>query len=128
MKAGRLDRLITIQTKTETVSAAGGVTQAWATIAQRRPASVSPVRGDERFATPQIVAADQTEFRIRYSSNVAALHAGQHRVIYPALTDAEVAEGGDVATNRIFDIAAVHEAGRLEGLRLIANRQADVTG
>lgn len=124
MRAGRLDRLITIQSKASTISASGGVTEAWTTIANRRPASMSPVRGDERFSAPGIVAFEQIEFRIRYSADVADL-SPQDRIIYPALgTDspAEVPE-----ERRIHDVLAVLEIGRREGFQIITQRRPDVT-
>jgi hypothetical protein len=76
---------------------------------------VGPVRGDERFAVPQILAKEATEFQIRWSSTVADVHP-QDRVLYPPGSGAAVA---------VYDIAAVHEIGRREGLRLIAERNPD---
>lgn len=124
MRAGRLDRLITIQRKTSIISDAGGVTETWATVGSlRRAASMNPVRGEERFSNPQISALEQIEFRIHYSADVAAL-SPQDRIIYPALEDASPLN--DPAAVGIHDVLAVHEIGRREGLQIITQRRADV--
>ncbi|MPZ58441.1 MAG: hypothetical protein GEU91_18500 [Rhizobiales bacterium] len=123
MRAGRLDRLITIQRKTVTLSPSGEPVETWMTIAARRSASMAPVHGDERYSDPQRVAQDQIEFRIRYSSNVAEL-TPQDRIIHPALP-ADLPEP-EPETRQIHDVLAVHELGRREGLRIITQRRADV--
>lgn len=124
MRAGRLDRLITIQRKTSTASSSGEPQESWSDIVTRRPASLAPVRADERFAGPQIGATEQVEFRIRYSQDVADL-SPLDRIIYPALS----ADSPDESStgNRRYDILAVHEIGRREGLQIIAFRRPDVT-
>lgn len=121
MRAGALDRRITIQRKTVTQSPSGAPRETWSNLAQRRPASRKPVRGDERFNTPQLVAREQIEFRIRYSADVANL-TPKDRIIEPALSGNETPE-----TRAIYDILAVHEIGRREGLQIITARRADVT-
>lgn len=122
MRGGRLDRLITIQRKTSTASDSGEPQDTWTTIAPlRRPASMAPVRGDERFNIPQISALEQIEFRIRYSSDVAAL-SPQDRIIHPALS----ADSPEPAVRKIHDVLAVHEIGRREGLQIITQRRPDV--
>src|SRR5262245_19560348 len=108
MRAGRLDRLITIQRKTVTLSDSGHPSEVWTDVVTRRPASVLPVRGDERFGDPQIVATEQVEFRIRHSQNVADL-GPQHRIIYPALSGDSPDES--VVERRVYDILSVHEIG-----------------
>lgn len=125
MRAGRLDRLITIQRKTVTHSDSGEPIDTWANIddATRRPASMSPVRGDERFGGDQYVAKDQIEFRIHYSESLAEL-TPVDRVLFPAPI---AGEEGNAATRTIHDIIAVHEIGRREGLQIITARRADVT-
>lgn len=123
MRAGRLDRLITIQRKTVTQSDSGAVQETWADIVTRRPASISPVRGDERFNAPQTVANQQTEFRIRYSNDVANLNPGEYRIIYPALSADSPNESA--IESRRYDILSVDEIGRREGLKIIAVRRPD---
>jgi head-tail adaptor len=117
----RFDRIITIQRKTSTASESGEPIDVWSALVLRRPATMSAVRGDERFSSPQINATDQVEFRIRHSDDVADL-SPLDRIIYPALSS-----GGDnVQTRWIYDIVSVPEIGRREGLRIIANRRPDV--
>lgn len=82
---------------------------------------MSPVNGDERFGGEQYVAKEQTEFRVRYSSVIANL-TPQDRIIEPALQ----ADSPSSEERRIYDILAVHEIGRREGLRIIASRRPDV--
>jgi head-tail adaptor len=124
LRAGRLDRLITIQRKTLTSSDSGDVVETWTTLIERRAAGYRPLKGEERFNAAQVIGTEQVEFRIRYSSNVADL-SQRDRIVYPALAD-ESPE--DVPVERdIFDILAVHEIGRREGLLIITQRRADAT-
>jgi hypothetical protein len=68
------------------------------------------VSGDERFSQPQLVAKQQTEFGVRWSSDIADL-SPLDRISY----------GGSV-----WDILSVAELGRREGLKIIAVRRADI--
>lgn len=87
---------------------------------------MSPVRADERFASPEKTAYEQIEFRVRYSSNIADL-TPQDQVIHPALTPEEEADPDFVIKERtIHDVLGVLEIGRREGLRIITQRRADV--
>lgn len=118
MRAGRLDRRITIQRKVITLSDSGEPIKHWGTLAERS-ASMTPVRGDERFNDPQFIAEEQIEFRVRYSSVLSDLNP-LDRVIYPSLVS------GAALVRRIHDILAVHEIGRREGLQIITRRRPDV--
>ena len=125
MRAGILDRRITIQRKTLTASGSGEPIETWATIAgcERRAASAPlPVRAGENLALPGIIATDQVTFKIRYSSEVATLNA-KDRIIYPALDDGS--PPAMPADAHIYDIIAVNELGRREGLSIIAQRRPD---
>ena len=124
MRAGRLDRLVTIQRKTLTNSESGEPIETWTNIAHRRAASMTPVRGDERFSDPQLVGQEQIEFRVRYSAEIAAL-TPQDRILHPALS--EDSPEDDPTTRQIHDVLAVHEIGRREGLQIMTLRRADVT-
>ena len=108
MRAGLMDRRITLQRKSSTPSSSGDPVVTWAALATVW-ANVSPVRGDERFTDPQYAAKEQTDFRIRYSSDVADL-SPLDRILYQSAT---------------YDILAVHELGRRETLQIIAFRRAD---
>jgi len=125
MRAGRLDRMITIQRGGSSVGDDGHPVDSWSILGTlRRPASMVPIRGEERFSAPQFVAREQVEFRVQYAAVIADL-TPLDRIIYPAfeadspLTDPE--------TRRVYDIMAVHEIGRREGLQILTARRADVT-
>jgi SPP1 family predicted phage head-tail adaptor len=115
MRAGPLDRRITIQRKTVSPSSSGQPTETWSTLASRW-ASVAPVVGTERFALPQISATEQTKFQVRWTSDIFDL-SPLDRIVYPV---------GSTDEGQIYDIAAVHEFHRREGLIIIAIRRPDV--
>jgi SPP1 family predicted phage head-tail adaptor len=122
MKAGKLDRKITIRRKTVTLADDGSAIETWSDLVSNRWAAVMPLGGDERFAIPQIGAKQQVEFQVRWSSNVCDL-TPQDEVVYPV--PADTSPPTPVADTSIYDIAAVHEIGRRDGLRIIAIRRTD---
>lgn len=123
MRAGRLDRKITLQRETSTESESGEPIKSWSNLVLRRSASYRPLRNDERRAGGQIVAGEQIEFTIRHSANVADL-SPRDRIIYPALqADSPV---DDIEEGRIFDIMETSEIGSGEGIRIVAHRRADI--
>ena len=122
MRAGRLDRRITIQRFTTTYSPSGEPIETWTDLVSRRWAEVRPVRGDERFSAPQLAAKEQVEFRIRWGAAVADVNP-RDRIVYPAVQPGSPAEEIDEA--RLYDILAVHEISRRDGLRIIAARRVD---
>lgn len=127
MQAGRLDRFITLQRYSAVMLPSGDRLLEWATLGpSRRPASVRPASGTEGFTTPQTVAIELTEFRIRYSADVSSA-TPIDRIIYPALTSAEINASpvADVSAARVYDVVAVHEIGRREGLQIIGSRRPD---
>ena len=119
MRAGRLDRKITIQRKTGDVSPSGEPVEAWGALVTRW-ASMAPVRGDERFSSPQVVANEQIEWRLRWDLALADL-SPQDRIVYPAIDPA-----AEPVTRSVYEILAVHEIGRREGLQIITTRRPDV--
>lgn len=127
MRAGSLDRRVTIQRQTVTQSGSGEEIKVWTNVSLRRSASMFPVKGDERFRSPTEIADEQIEFKVRYSSDVASL-SPMDRVLHPALTEAQAADAGYVVPTRsIHDVLAVLEIGRRDGLKIITRRRADVT-
>jgi SPP1 family predicted phage head-tail adaptor len=115
LSLGRLDRRIILQRRSSDLSASGDPVGTWSTIATRW-ASVVPVRGTEQFAIPQITSKEIVEIGIRYSAATADLHPGD-RVVFPSSAD-------PAATPIVvYDILAVHELGRREGQKIIAERQ-----
>ena len=125
MRAGSLDRRVTIRRRSLTSSGSGEPIETWTNVVVRRPASMWPVRGDERIGGPQEIAKEQVEFRIRYSADVAAL-SPLDQIIHPALTAEQAADLEYVVPTRsIHDVLAVHEIGRRVGLKIITERRAD---
>lgn len=122
MRAGRLDRRVTIQRKVVTQSSSGQPVESWVTLAARRWASHSPLTGDERFTDPQYAGKQQVEWGIRWSADVADL-SPLDRIVYPALAAGSPPPIPDHAS--VFDVVAVHEIGRREGLRVVTVRRAD---
>jgi SPP1 family predicted phage head-tail adaptor len=122
VRYGRLDRKVTIQRKVDTFSDDGSEVETWTDLAANRWASVSPVSGDERFAVPEIGATQQTEFLVRWSSTLEGL-TPKDRIIYP-VTPVTSPETPTPDTS-VYDIAAVHEVGRRQALRIIATRRTD---
>jgi SPP1 family predicted phage head-tail adaptor len=71
--AGRLDRMITIESLTQTRDAEGGMVDTWTTFATSW-AMIKNLSGNERSVTPHggVAAEARTEFTIRYLSGVTA--------------------------------------------------------
>ena len=101
MRAGRLDRRITIQTKVVTQDDFGGEVVSWATLAEVYAEKIEN-RGAERFAAQQVVGAAIMTFRFRWSEVVKAVTV-THRITFDG---------------REFDITAVREIGRREGIEV----------
>lgn len=101
MQAGDLDRLITIQRKTEARDGSGQVLPVWESFAANIWAGIEYVDGNESFSDPTRRDKQNVKFRIRFLSGVQArmrvLHNGQ-----------------------VFEIADVAELKRREGLLLTA--------
>lgn len=121
MRGGRLDRRIDIERKTVTQDEFGEEIETWTKIAERRAASVTPVRGEERFEAEQFIARQQVEFRVRWASSVSDVNP-LDRIIYPASEDAD----SPGLNPQIYDIIEVSEIGRREGLKIIAARRPEV--
>lgn len=92
MRAGKLDRRITIQAKSVTTSARGEQIETWADVATVW-AQARPNRGAERFSTMQNVGTAVMTFHLRYRSDVTVLH----RISYDG---------------KLWDILDVREIGR----------------
>lgn len=122
MRAGTLDRRITIMRQVATQSPSGEPQVTWEMLAGPRAAAIMPVSGNERWAAPQAVAQEQVEFRVRWSSDLADL-SPRDRIVYPALDPDEPAD--TIPDVHIYEVLAVHEVGRREGYRLVTYRRAD---
>jgi len=116
LRAGDLDTPIAIQRKSVTYSPSGEPVETWGTLFNRR-ASIRPLLGDERNGAEQLVGREQSEFKIRWSLDVATL-SPLDRIVCPA-SDAGISP---VNSRSIYDVFAVHEIGRNIGLRVLAAR------
>lgn len=133
MIAGRLDRSVTILRKSLSLSASGEAIETWSPVILAVAASMAPLKGEERFAGEQHVALEQIEFRVRWRAELATL-SPLDRIVEPALavTDLQASPADTVLESEIpdrrqYDVLAVHELGRREGLRIIATRRVDET-
>lgn len=105
MQPGRMDRRVTLQARTVTQDAYGEEIPTWVDIATVWAHRVE-LRGDERWQALQSVAKTDIKYNIRYMDGLNPMD----RLI----------EGG-----RVFDIKAVLEIGRREGLEIHAEARAE---
>ncbi|MCK9497108.1 MAG: phage head closure protein [Dehalococcoidia bacterium] len=99
MRAGRLDRRITLQRFTATQDAYGEPIETWADYVTVW-ARVEPLRGRERFEAQREHAEVDTRFHLRYRDDLTV----EDRITYE----------GD-----LYDIEAILETGRHEGLEIL---------
>ncbi len=99
MKAGPLDRRVTLQRFTTIVDDYGGETQTWADLATL-PAQAIQQSGREFLSADQINAEQRVLFKLRWFEGVSVLD----RVLYQ---------------ERAHNISDVKELGRREGLELM---------
>ena len=108
MKAGNLDRRIVIERATVSRDQYNAPVEAWAELATVW-ASKTDVKDGERMRADAVSSEITTRFRIRYSATVADVNP-KDRVRF---------EG------RIYDIVAVKEIGRREGIEITASARND---
>lgn len=72
MRAGKLDRRVTLRRKTETQDAMGQPIESWADIATVWAKWV-PAKGAERWTAQQVVDTAAGHFEIRYLSDITPL-------------------------------------------------------
>lgn len=120
MRAGRLDRRVAVQRFTATSSPSGEPVEAWATIGVPRWASKTAVAGIERFGSQQLEAKEQVEFQLRWAADLADLQPTD-RIIEPAGNVVE-----PIAERSIYDIIAVLEISRHEGMRVLTTRRVGI--
>lgn len=116
LQTGKLDRRIAIERRVDTLDDHGQPIPTWSRIGKVRWGSVFPVDGTERFIAAEFVARQQTEFKVRWATDLADVNP-KDRVVYPVSTSP--------ANSDIYDIMAVHEIGRREGLKILAARRSD---
>jgi head-tail adaptor len=122
VRAGQLDRRVTIMRATQTQSQSGAPIQTWGVIVHERAARLVPVKGDEVRASPTVQAQQQCAFLIRYSANVADL-TPRDRIVFPAISSSS--PPGIIQDRDIYDVLDVELIGRKEGLKLVCQRRAD---
>lgn len=108
MRAGQLDRRVTIEAVTRTTDPAGQATETWAPVATVW-AAVWQLSATERAARPQTAAEETRRFRIRWTRAWTPT-PGDHRIVY---------------AGRVFDIQGVAEIGRREGWEITATAKVD---
>lgn len=116
MKAGQLDQKISIERRTDTLDDHGQPIPAWTRIGPTRWAKRFPLSGDERFTSDQFISREQMEWTVRWATDLSALNP-LDRIIYPVTSSPSNSE--------IYDIIAVHEIGRREGLKIITARRSE---
>ncbi len=99
MRAGRLDRRVTIRSRTTAADAQGQQIETWSDV-DTVWASKRDLRGREYFAAQSMNADVTTVFEMRYRADVTVLH----RLVCEGLT---------------YDIQDVSEIGRRQGLQVI---------
>lgn len=111
MRAGQLDRRIRFEQVLATgeVNDVGEPVERWVTFREVWARKRS-LQGSERFANQQFLA------------EVDAVYETRH---FDDITPREELRFVDVADGRAFDIKAVHEIGRREGLELFATARAE---
>ena len=106
--SGARDRLITLQQKTYTLDGFGGEIVTWVTIGQRWASSL-PVNDSEAFRNSEATATITHRFQILWDAT-AALVDPTYRLLFD---------------NRTYDIAAVKEIGRRDGIEISATARAE---
>lgn len=117
IRAGTLDFKIALQRKTDSYSSTGEPIETWSVLAERW-AELRPVTGDERNASEQWIAREQTRFTVRWSADIDDL-SPLDQVICPAAD----AGNSPISSRSIYDIISVFEEGRHEKLVVVAARR-----
>lgn len=123
MRAGRLDRRIDIQRNIPTLSDSGEPVESWSSLAANLPAIYRGLKVDERLTGgPQVIAQDQVEFTVRYSSSLLDLNP-KDRILYPSM--AADSPAAPIPSSRIYNVLGIVEVGRREALLITALRAPD---
>lgn len=107
MRIGSLNKLITIETYTETVDSFGGVTNVWAEYSKAW-ANIVPLSGSEKYVSAEKHATATHQITVRYLSGITP----NMQIVYGA---------------RTFEIASIINVGeRNKMMQLIVTEDADV--
>lgn len=101
MRAGKLDRRITIQRQLTEQNSHGEEIVTWQDVGTVFAQKIDN-RGDERYASHQFIGDADTRFRVRWSHR-SLQTTTKHRIWFDG---------------RAFDITAVREIGRREGVEI----------
>lgn len=105
MKAGSLDRRITIERFTATVDDFGEEVKSWAPL-RTVWANVTPISDGERWRAGEVGATVTTRFAIRWGAGVGV----EDRIVFDG---------------RVYDVVGVKEIGRREGQEITASARAE---
>lgn len=105
IKAGELDRRITIERGVDTLDSFGGVDRSWSAIATVW-AKVTPISDGERWRAQEVAAEVTTRFLIRWGAGVLPTD----RIRY---------------AGAVYEISGVKEVGRREGQEITAAARAE---
>lgn len=108
MRAGRLDRRITLERNTPTQNSSGEEIEAWSVLATVW-AETRPMRGAETFNAQQFLGKTPMTFRIRWSTRVKVLNV-EDRIVFDG---------------RQYNILDIREIGRREGLEIDAYARSE---
>jgi SPP1 family predicted phage head-tail adaptor len=78
MRAGLLDKRITIESRTDAWNSVGQPVPTWGTFQADVPASFDPARGREFFTSQALTVVRSAMFRIRYLPGLIAGHRIQY--------------------------------------------------
>jgi head-tail adaptor len=117
MRAGTLDTRVALQRKSTSFSASGEPVEGWSTLAERW-SDIKPVTGAERNAAQQWVAREQTQFTLRWSSEVDDF-SPLDRIICPA----DDAATSPTPSRSVYDVMAVYQPDRHETVIVMAARR-----
>lgn len=101
MRAGKLDRIITIERQTETVQPSGSVVSAWTAIATTR-AEIVKASADEFLTGFGEAERGTTIFRIRYSAGITTAD----RIMFDGIAH-DIKEIVEIGRRRALEIRAV---------------------
>lgn len=109
MKAGQLDRQVTLQRAQTVKDAFGNPVETWTDMVRDLAASATPVSDAERVRGAEVAAVITHRFQVRWG---------------PAWSDLDPADRL-LFEGQIYNIGAVKELGRRVGLEISASARAD---
>jgi SPP1 family predicted phage head-tail adaptor len=117
MRAGTLNRKISIERRTDTRDAAGQPIPTWSRIGVTRWADRAQANGWERFGSDQFISREQVVWLVRWTTDLASLNP-KDRIVYPVTTTP--------VASQIYEVLAVTEVERRRELRILTARRAEV--